>query len=149
MSSVTSATSATSTASTIAELNSTNGATGDSSLDEADFLKLLTAQLAAQDPLNPESNTDFIAQMASFSQLKEMNTVSGNMSQVTASNYIGKTVTASDSSGNSVTGVVSSISIADGDVSLDVNGTTCALDTVTKVSNTTSSTTTTNSTTTE
>jgi flagellar basal-body rod modification protein FlgD len=138
MSSVTSTTSTSSTASTLAELNSSNGSTGDSTLDEADFLKLLTAQLAAQDPLDPESNTDFIAQMATFSQLEQMNTMSENMSAETASNYIGKTVTASDSDGNTVTGVVSSISIDSGDVTLNIGDSSCALDTVTNVATTTS-----------
>lgn len=139
MSTVTSATSASSSdAATLAALNAKNGATGESSLTETDFLKLLTAQLSAQDPLNPEDDSSFIAQMATFSQLNQMQTMSSDMSTMTASSYIGKTVTASDSTGNSVTGVVSSISIKDGDVSLDVGGTTCALDTVTSVSGTTS-----------
>jgi flagellar basal-body rod modification protein FlgD len=140
MSTVSSATSSSSTnAADIAALNASNGAQGDSTLDETDFLKLLTAQLAAQDPLDPESDTDFISQMATFSQLNQMTSIATDMSTVTASNYIGKTVTAKDSSGNTVSGVVSSITFDDGTPSLVINDTTCALDTVTSVSNTSSS----------
>lgn len=36
-------------------------------LDQADFLKLLTVQLATQDPMKPVENEDFIGQMAQFS----------------------------------------------------------------------------------
>lgn len=39
------------------------------SLSQADFLKLMTAQLQAQDPTNPVDNTQFVSQMAQFSQL--------------------------------------------------------------------------------
>ncbi len=47
------------------------------SLDQSDFLALLTAQLKAQDPLNPTSNADLVAQMATItntSGISEMNT---------------------------------------------------------------------------
>ena len=36
------------------------------------FLKLLAAQLAHQDPLNPTDDTQFIAQLAQFSSLEQM-----------------------------------------------------------------------------
>lgn len=39
------------------------------SMDQADFLKLMTAQLQAQDPTNPMDNSQFVSQMAQFSQL--------------------------------------------------------------------------------
>ena len=46
-------------------------------LGQADFLKLMTAQLQNQDPFNPVDNTQMVAQMAQFSSLAcitDMNT---------------------------------------------------------------------------
>lgn len=41
--------------------------TGQTSLGQADFLTLLTAQMQNQDPLNPLDNAEFMGQMAQFS----------------------------------------------------------------------------------
>ena len=38
-------------------------------MSQADFIKLMTAQLQAQDPTNPVDNSQFVSQMAQFSQL--------------------------------------------------------------------------------
>ncbi len=47
------------------------GASGSSSstLDQAAFLKLMSAQLQAQDPFEPMDQTQMVAQMAQFSQV--------------------------------------------------------------------------------
>jgi len=78
------------------------------SLGKDDFLQLLVAQLAAQDPLNPMDSQDFSAQLAQFSALEQMTNVNTNLNelkaiQVAANNnsaisLIGKTV---DIPGNS------------------------------------------------
>ncbi|MEL7318240.1 MAG: flagellar hook capping FlgD N-terminal domain-containing protein [Pseudomonadota bacterium] len=47
-----------------------SGEGGLGSLDQADFLRLLTTQLANQDPLNPTDNEEMLAQLAQFSQLE-------------------------------------------------------------------------------
>jgi flagellar basal-body rod modification protein FlgD len=49
--------------------SSSLGSAASGSLSQADFLKLMTAQLQAQDPTKPVDNTQFVSQMAQFSQL--------------------------------------------------------------------------------
>ena len=39
--------------------------------NEQTFLKLFVAQLRNQDPLNPQDGTQFVAQLAQFSQLEQ------------------------------------------------------------------------------
>ena len=43
-----------------------------SSLGKDAFLQLLVAQMKYQDPLEPTSNTEYISQLATFSELEEM-----------------------------------------------------------------------------
>ena len=57
------------------------------SMDQSDFLKLMTTQLSTQDPFNPVDNTQMVAQMAQFSQLagiSEMNKNLATMAQAFA-----------------------------------------------------------------
>lgn len=49
----------------------TSSATGGTTLDQADFLTILVAQLENQDPLDPQDSSEFIAQMATFSSLEQ------------------------------------------------------------------------------
>ena len=80
-----------------------NGATTKSStLGQADFLKLMTAQLKNQDPFAPVDNTQMVAQMAQFSSvagISEMNQtlsgISGRLNSTTATDamgFVGRTV---------------------------------------------------------
>lgn len=56
------------------------------SLGKDDFLRLLVAKMEYQDPLDPQSDEDFIAQLAQFSSLEQMS----NMSEALAeSNQLG------------------------------------------------------------
>ena len=70
--------------------------------DQSMFLKLLMAQLGNQDPMSPMEDREFIAQMAQFSSLEQMQTISKQLDSVLVdrhmssisefSNMIGKTV---------------------------------------------------------
>ena len=60
----------------------TQAATG--GLDQAAFLRLMTAQMNAQDPFNPMDNTQMVAQMAQFSSvagIAEMNVALRSITQ--------------------------------------------------------------------
>ena len=48
-------------------------------LDKDAFLRLLTTQLANQDPLNPMEDKEFIAQLAQFSSLEQMQNLNKNV----------------------------------------------------------------------
>jgi flagellar basal-body rod modification protein FlgD len=71
-------------------------------LDQSDFLELMTAQMKNQDPFDPVDNTQMVAQMAQFSNLAATNEMSstlkaiaeklGGSSTSDALSYIGKTV---------------------------------------------------------
>jgi flagellar basal-body rod modification protein FlgD len=50
--------------------------------DEQTFLQLLVAQLKNQDPTNPADGTQFVAQLAQFSQLEQMINANGKLQQI-------------------------------------------------------------------
>ena len=47
------------------------------------FLKLLIVQLQNQDPTDPQSNTEFIAQLAQFSSLEQLTSINKQMTTLT------------------------------------------------------------------
>lgn len=63
-----------------------------STLDKDAFLQLLVTQMKYQDPLNPQDNTQMVSQMATFSQVEQMQNMSHTMSQNQASSLLGKVV---------------------------------------------------------
>ena len=48
------------------------------------FLQLLTTQLAHQDPMQPQADTEFIAQLAQFSSLEQLQSMRTTMDSIAA-----------------------------------------------------------------
>lgn len=69
-----------------------NQRTVDQTLDKNDFLQLLVEQMANQDPLSPTSDTDYIAQLAQFSTLEQLQTISDSTLQAQSYGLVGKYV---------------------------------------------------------
>jgi flagellar basal-body rod modification protein FlgD len=109
-----------------------------SQLGKDDFLKLLVTQLKNQDPLNPMDDREFIAQLAQFSTLEQMQNMNSSINAIRAINLIGKNIyaTITDKNGNSrtVIGKVDVVYKQNGEYFLEVNGIDIPLDAVTAVS---------------
>jgi flagellar basal-body rod modification protein FlgD len=115
----------------------TNGAPSSDALGKDAFMGLLVEQMKNQDPMNPQSNEDFIAQLASFSSLEQMEQMNQNLlgmalleesnallSQLTeGAALIGKQVSWTDpTTGIGGSGIVDSIKLSEGLSMLQVNG---------------------------
>jgi flagellar basal-body rod modification protein FlgD len=80
-------------------------------LDKDDFLKLLVTKMSHQDPLNPQDDQAFVAELAQFSSLEQLKNMNDNLSQdmqwnallsqtinnTSATSLIGRTVDADSS----------------------------------------------------
>lgn len=76
------------------------------------FLQLLVSEMKFQDPLEPTSNTEFLSQLASFSQMGYMQDASKYSMATYASSLVGKVATATRVEGKNViskTGIVESV----------------------------------------
>lgn len=91
-------------------------------LTEKDFLNLLVTQMTSQDPLNPQSGTEFAAQLAQFSALSESQTMESDMASLQANSLIGHTVDVTNVDNSVTEGTVSGVSIDKGVPQLVVNG---------------------------
>lgn len=84
-----------------------------STVDYQSFLKLLVAQMKNQDPTAPMESTDYVAQLATFSQVEQsiqINTKLDNLLQsnalTQADSLIGRQITSAD---GKITGVVNEV----------------------------------------
>ncbi|UGQ47973.1 flagellar hook assembly protein FlgD [Massilia endophytica] len=93
-----------------------------SALNQAQFMKLLLAQLTHQDPLAPADNNQFVAQMAQFSALAQAQSTNTNIQALLvtqqasqAIGLIGKTVLVTMPNGTQKIGAVLRITFDGGE----------------------------------
>ncbi|MEH3119354.1 MAG: flagellar hook assembly protein FlgD [Methylorubrum populi] len=111
---VTSTATSTSTAATTA--TAAAAATSVASKMNADtFLKLLMAQLQNQDPTKPMDSTEYVGQLATFSQVEQATKTNQKLDSLLASSFldqadaiIGRTITSAD---GTISGVVRSVRV--------------------------------------
>lgn len=118
------------------------------SLGQDAFLKLLVTQLQNQDPLQPQDNSQMIAQLAQFSSLEQMTNLAQTDTNVLSSiqaletvtsmsfahQLIGTQVQVTDGSGKQVSGNVSAITMVKGQPQVVVNGTAYSMAQVVQMS---------------
>lgn len=114
------------TNSTSTQTNGTSSTPQSSGLNYDSFLQLLTAQMKFQDPTKPMDATQFVAQLASFSNVEQAIKTNSKLDSLLVSQslgqvdgLIGKTVTSMD---GKIKGVIKEVHIYS-------NGTVVALDT--------------------
>lgn len=102
-------------------------------LGKDQFLQLLITQLRYQDPISPVDDKEFIAQMAQFSSLEQMQNLNTNMSEMMlaqqkltslgqATQMIGKSVELFTHEGESIFGEVSGVQFKNGWPEIIVDG---------------------------
>lgn len=93
----------------VVDTGATNSITGKESsnnvVDEDMFLQLLVAEMQHQDPLEPTSNTEWVSQYATFTQVEQTSSMQESMKQIQASSLVGKQVIMKTT--NSITGETS------------------------------------------
>jgi len=108
---------------------------GPKTLGQDEFLKLLVTQLSNQDPMSPKADTDFFAEMATFSSVEQLKSMQGEMvalreaQELTqAHSFLGRTVTVALDDDILTSGLVSAVQLKAGrpqlivdDVAYDLN----------------------------
>jgi flagellar basal-body rod modification protein FlgD len=91
-------------------------------LDFQSLLQIILTQLTYQDPLKPVDNTEFVSQLAQFSQLQQTQTLNDQITSLLsaqaatqATGLLGRTIDMSGNGGSTaVSGQVTAISFATG-----------------------------------
>jgi len=125
------------TANSPTALDASSGLSAERLATGVDFFKLLSAQMQAQDPLQPVDNTQFMTQLAQYTQLQQSLNTNTTLSSMAAlqqslsalqtmtqtASMIGRVVDYVDpTSGADMSGKVTGVSASNGQVVLDVDG---------------------------
>lgn len=103
-----------------------------SGMDSDAFLQLLVAEMQNQDPLEPTSNTDWVAQYATFTEVSEIQSIGNDMQAVKAQDLVGQYVImkVTNAQGNTdyVSGQVDYVTYEEGKGYLSINGSLYSMD---------------------
>lgn len=95
--------------------SSTTPENPDGVLGQNDFLKLMIAQLQAQNPLEPGNSNEYLNEIAQFTQVEQMTNLASSNELSGAVQLIGHSVSYNSASGVPAKGIVQSVqSEADG-----------------------------------
>lgn len=104
----------------------TSTASSMASLDYDTFLRLLVAQMKNQDPTKPMDSTEYVAQLATFSNVEQLIASNAKLDQLIAesrmeqgASLVGLTVTSLDSG---VSGIVESVRITSSGIVAALDG---------------------------
>lgn len=108
-----------------------------SELGKEDFLLLLVTQMQYQDPLDPADNTEYVAQLAQFSELEQMSNLNTTANNNSAYSLVGKEVlirqTSSVGEIQEFQGKVDYVTIKNGDAYVSIDGQDYAYDDIVQV----------------
>ena len=120
-----------------ASQSSVQKASGNNGMDKDAFLQLLVAQMKYQDPLEPTSNTEYISQYATFSQVEQMQNMAASMELSRASSMVGKLVNVETTNSNGETkqiqGMVEYVTYENNKAYVSIDGTLYSTDDVVAV----------------
>ena len=97
------------------------------------FLQVLCAEMQYQDPLEPTSNTEYVAQLATFSQMESMLNMQNTMERSSANELVGKYVIVNATSSvtgetTAIDGFVDFIHFENGKQYMSINGSLYSVD---------------------
>lgn len=101
--------------------------------DKNAFMNILCAQMKYQDPLEPTSNTEYINQYATFSQVEQLSNMAEAFTMSRASDLVGKTVIVTNEAGQQVQGKVDYVTYKSGEAYLNIDGTDYKMEDVSSV----------------
>src|SRR3954447_23217250 len=112
----------------VSAVGGTATSTATTTVDRADqmgkdtFLKLLVAQMKYQDPANPASSSEFMAQTATFTQVEKLEEIAAQNAAMlvlqeasTAGAMVSRSATSPGTDGAPVTGKITAVRLATGD----------------------------------
>ena len=91
-------------------------------LGQNDFLKLMVAQLQAQNPLEPGNSNEYINEIAQFTQVEQVTNLANANELSSAVQLIGHTVSYDAGTGERTTGTVQSVQSTSSGTTVTVEG---------------------------